>query len=42
MILICDRCGGEAYRKGDDYVDFCPECGVVEGHTHEEEDDENL
>lgn len=35
-ILICDRCGEEARRIAPDYVDYCDECGVVEGLTHEE------
>lgn len=36
MILICDRCGDEAIRIAPDFIDFCNECGVVEGSTHEE------
>jgi rubrerythrin len=35
-VLICNRCGGEAGRKGDDAVDWCDDCGVVEGNTHYE------
>ena len=37
MILVCDKCGDEAYRIAPEFVDYCNECGVVEGNTHEEE-----
>ncbi len=37
-ILICDRCGEEARLTGDDALDYCDECGVVEGNTHYEEE----
>lgn len=33
--LQCNKCGGEAYRKGDDALDYCNECGIVEGNTKE-------
>jgi hypothetical protein len=41
-ILICDRCGEEAYRKfiGDEVYDWCDGCGCVEECTHEEPVDE--
>lgn len=30
--MMCGKCGGEeAYRLPSDYIDYCPECGVVEG-----------
>lgn len=29
--LVCGRCGGEAYRKGEDFIDYCDNCGIVEG-----------
>lgn len=37
-ILICDRCGEEAYVKliGDEVYDWCDECGCVEDNTHAE------
>ncbi len=35
-ILICDRCGEECGRAGEDAIDWCAECGIVEGATHEE------
>lgn len=40
--LVCGRCGGEAYRKAPDYVDYCDECGVVEGICEEIENDETI
>lgn len=35
-VLICDSCGGFAFRKEPEFIDYCYECGVVEGLTHEE------
>ena len=29
--LKCPRCGEEAYVKGPDAIDWCDECGIVEG-----------
>jgi hypothetical protein len=30
--MICGKCGGnEAYRLPPDYIDYCPDCGVIEG-----------
>lgn len=29
--LQCPKCGEEAYPKGPDSVDYCDNCGVVEG-----------
>ena len=29
--LQCPQCGGEAYPKGPDSIDWCDECGIVEG-----------
>lgn len=34
QILICDRCGAEARVWGEDGLDRCDECGIVEGNTH--------
>ena len=36
--LICDRCGAECTVRGPDSLDWCDECGVVEGNTHIEID----
>jgi hypothetical protein len=38
-ILICGRCGEEAFTKliGDEVYDWCDDCGCVEGLTSEEE-----
>jgi hypothetical protein len=38
--LICDRCGAECSVRGPDSIDWCDECGVVEGNTHIEESEE--
>lgn len=38
QVLICDRCGGEAGVRGPDSLDWCNECGIVEGNTHFEEE----
>lgn len=38
--LICDRCGVECGVRGLDSIDWCDECGIVEGNTHTEEDGE--
>ena len=35
--LICNRCGAECGVRGPDSIDWCDECGVVEGNTHIEE-----
>lgn len=29
--MECKRCGGEAYTTGDDAIDYCNHCGIVEG-----------
>jgi hypothetical protein len=30
--MICGKCGGnQAYRIAPDYVDYCPDCGIIEG-----------
>lgn len=29
--LKCPQCGGEASVVGPDSIDYCSECGVVEG-----------
>lgn len=30
--MICGKCGEDiAYRLPPDYIDYCPECGVIEG-----------
>lgn len=42
IIVICNKCGGEARREtsSGDWLDYCNDCGVVEGLTHEESEDE--
>lgn len=40
--VICDRCGEECGIWGDDALDNCPECGIVEGNTHIEVIEEEL
>jgi hypothetical protein len=30
-MLICGRCGEEAGTAGPDAIDWCNECGIVEG-----------
>lgn len=39
---ICDRCGGECGYDPETGVDVCEECGVVEGNTHQEDEEGNL
>jgi hypothetical protein len=31
--LICNKCGGEAGVRGSDSIDWCEECGIVEGNV---------
>jgi len=38
--LICDRCGEECGVRGPDSIDYCENCGIVEGNTHYETEDE--
>jgi len=38
-LTICDRCGEVCSTVTDDALDFCSDCGVVEGNTHTEEVD---
>lgn len=38
--LICDRCGAECSVRWLESIDWCDECGIVEGNTHIEEEDE--
>ena len=35
-ITICNRCGNECGTITDDALDYCSDCGVVEGNTHQE------
>lgn len=29
--LQCPKCGGEAGVRGPDAIDYCEDCGIVEG-----------
>lgn len=38
--MICGRCGEDvAYRLPPDYIDYCPDCGVIEGLDNVEVDE---
>ena len=39
-LMICGRCGEDvAYRLPPDYIDYCPDCGVIEGLDNVEVDE---
>lgn len=31
--LVCNFCYSDVQRIGEDYIDCCEECGIVEGNT---------
>jgi len=41
-VWLCNNCGATTYRVGEDAIDYCLECGVMEGNTHVMREDEDV